>query len=88
MVQAKCTVNKLVAVGVVVTVVIYYAKAGVVEWFVLCKSRIVVFDIMIDPLIHTFFILLSLLFIVWTLFVWSPIRRFSSSLCTFTHGSL
>ena len=40
MVQAKCTVNKLVAVGVVVTVVIYYAKTGVVEGFVMYISKI------------------------------------------------
>ena len=54
----------IVAVGVIVAVVIYYVKAGVVEGFVLYMSRIVVLDIMIDPLIHTFFILLSLLFTV------------------------
>ena len=39
-VQAKCTVNKLVALRVVVTFVIYFAKTGVVEGFVMYISMI------------------------------------------------
>ena len=53
----------MVVVRIVVAFVVYYVKPGVVEGFVLymvrLMSRIVVVDIMINPLIHAFFILLS-----------------------------